>query len=91
MSNDDFALSVRIITPHEEIEEDADEAFFHTKVGQIGILPKHASLVSVLEPGIAKLKKGNKENFYALGKGFVTVDQNEVTVLTSSMQKTTKE
>lgn len=87
----DLSLSVRIITPSDEMTDTVEEAFFHTKVGQIGILPRHTSLVSVLEPGIAKLKKGGKEYFYSLGKGFVTVENDQVTVLTASLQKTTKE
>ncbi|MCS7092631.1 MAG: F0F1 ATP synthase subunit epsilon [Patescibacteria group bacterium] len=87
----DLPLFVRIITPNNEMTENVDAAFFHTKVGQIGILPKHAALVSVLEPGIAKLKKGDKEYFYSLGEGFVTVEKNQIIVLTSSLQKAEKE
>lgn len=90
MSND-LPLSVRIITPVSEITDNVDAAFFHTKVGQIGILPRHAALVSVLEPGIAKLRKGDKEYFYSLGQGFVTVENNQIIVLTSSLQKAQKE
>jgi F-type H+-transporting ATPase subunit epsilon len=42
-------------------------------VGQLAILPHHAPLMTMLEPGELCIRKGGEENFIAISGGFLEV------------------
>jgi F-type H+-transporting ATPase subunit epsilon len=53
----------------------------------LGILPRHAPLVTTLDPGELRIKKGNSEEALAIGGGFLQVGQNLVLVLADSAER----
>lgn len=48
--------------------------------GQLGILPGHADMLSMLEPGITSYISGNKRTYLVTGSGFVEVDYKSSSV-----------
>lgn len=77
-----MALDLHIVTPEKEILTDSvDTVSLPTLLGEIGILPGHLPLLSLLEPGALKFSKAGQETILAIDKGFVQVDQDTVSVL----------
>ena len=69
------------------LEDDVDEVLAQTTKGQIGILPRHAPLLTILVPGEMRLKKGHEETILAIGGGFLEVADNRVIVLADSAER----
>ena len=49
--------------------------------GEIGILPRHAPLMTILKPGALKITQGGQEQLLFVGGGFLEVLPDRVTVL----------
>lgn len=80
-------IHFKIITPEREVfQEEIDEALIPTKNGQIGILPHHIPLVSLVVPGEILLRKGAKEIPLAVSGGVVEVDGKSVTLLADTAE-----
>ncbi len=56
-------------------------------MGQLGILPHHAPLMTMLQPGELCLRKGGEETFMAISGGFLEVFQNRVVVLADTAER----
>lgn len=53
--------------------------------GTLGILPKHAPLMTVIEPGeIIVKKEGEEDRYFAVGGGFMEVRPDKITLLARS-------
>lgn len=77
-----MALEVRIITPDSQIERDGVEMVVAPgEMGELGILPKHISLLSTLKEGKVKIKKEGKEEGFKISPGFLEVMKDKVTFL----------
>jgi F-type H+-transporting ATPase subunit epsilon len=50
-------------------------------VGELTILPNHASLITLLKKGNLKLRKDNSEKLFKIEKGILEVNPKEVNVL----------
>ncbi len=80
-------IHFKIITPEREVfSEEIDEALIPTKNGQIGILPNHIPLVSLIVPGEILLKKDGKEIPLATSGGFAQIGNNVVTILADAAE-----
>jgi F-type H+-transporting ATPase subunit epsilon len=55
--------------------------------GVLGILPRHAPLLSTLKPGELHYRKGGDEVLLAIGGGFIEVSNNKVIVLADSAER----
>ncbi|UCB56760.1 MAG: ATP synthase F1 subunit epsilon [Candidatus Omnitrophota bacterium] len=77
-------LSLQIVSPAKVIfEGDCSFVVLPGAEGQLGILPRHAPLLSILRKGtITARQKGSKKTFEIAG-GFVEVLKNRVIVLAS--------
>lgn len=76
-------LILKIVTPEEEVfNEEVDQVNVSTSRGELGILPHHANLMAKLEPGELKIKKGSKISHFAIGLGFLQVENNTLTIMT---------
>jgi len=75
-------LKLEIVTPEKRVlAAEVDSVTLPTASGESGILPNHASLVSVLKPGLLSYSiKGSTEKL-AVSAGFVEVSDNKVAVL----------
>lgn len=54
--------------------------------GELGILPRHAPLLTALAPGELRYKKEGDEYSFAIGGGFMEVRPDRVTVLADSAE-----
>lgn len=55
--------------------------------GVLGILPRHAALLTTLVPGALRIKQGADEVVMAVGGGFLEVLNNKVAVLTDAAER----
>lgn len=77
-----------IITPERTVYSDTvDEVVLPTMSGEIGILPNHVPLVSVLQPGEILIKKGPAESYLAVSGGFIEVQPDRVIVLADTAER----
>ena len=54
--------------------------------GELGILPRHAPLLTVLKPGEIRVVKDGEETHIAVGGGFLEVMGNKVTILADTAE-----
>jgi len=79
-------LKLEIVTPQGLIfEGEVKSVTFPGEEGEFGVLPKHATLLSLLKPGVIEIEKadGSKESI-VINWGHVKVDENKATVLVDS-------
>jgi F-type H+-transporting ATPase subunit epsilon len=78
-------LHLRVYTPERElVDREVREVIAQGAFGEIGILPDHAALVTVLEPGVLTYRTDGGVASLELGGGFAEVRDNVMTVLVDS-------
>ena len=80
-------LRLRIYTPEREVADvEVREVTAPATLGEIGVLPDHAALVTSLDPGTLSYREaaGAKTVRLTIGAGFAEVRDNVMTVLTDS-------
>lgn len=81
-------IHLDIVTPEKKVySEDVDMIVTRAANGDIGILPKHAPLVSPLQVTIVRIKKDGQEEEIAVSGGFLEVRPDQVTILAESAEK----
>ncbi len=55
--------------------------------GQLGILPHHTPLMTMLQPGELRVRKGGEEFFLAISGGFLEVRPDRVVVLADAAER----
>lgn len=76
-------LKLEIVTPEKiAYSDDVDGVVIPGVEGEMGVLPMHIPLMTMIHPGELIVTKGNERKFLAVGEGFVTIDQTSVKVLT---------
>ena len=55
--------------------------------GQLGILPHHAPLMTVLQPGDLLIRKDNEEQYLAISGGFLEVRPDKVIILADACER----
>ena len=76
-------IQVDIVSAEGEIHSgDAAMVFAPASMGEVGIAPRHAPMLTTLKPGEVRVQDadGNEEAFYITG-GMLEVQPNRVTVL----------
>jgi F-type H+-transporting ATPase subunit epsilon len=66
---------------------EADMVVAPGAAGVLGILPRHAALLTTLSPGVLRIKQGMDEVVMAVSGGFLEVINNRVQVLTDSAER----
>ena len=81
-------LRVEVVTGEREVlvEDDVDMVVAPGIEGQLGILPRHAPLVTTLVPGELRITKGSDERVLAVGGGFLEVGPTRVMVLADTAE-----
>ena len=78
-------LRLRIYTPEREIvDREVREVTAPGVLGEIGVLPDHAALVTALEPGVLTYRDDGAITRLTIGSGFAEVRDNVMTVLADS-------
>lgn len=77
-------IHLKVITPAKIVlEEDVTSVTAPTVDGEITILPRHVNLFSLLQEGIVKVRKNDKENLFAIGGGYIETDGKNLHILVS--------
>lgn len=80
-------LHVKIVTPNGLYKEcDADSVNARSVEGQFGILPNHVPLVAMLDISKLEIVKNNEKNNYAIAGGIFHLKDNQVYILTDSIE-----
>jgi F-type H+-transporting ATPase subunit epsilon len=76
-------LTLEIVTAERVVLQDdnVDMVVAPSVDGEVGILPNHAPLLTVLEIGELRVKKGADEQSIVVSGGFMEVLENKVTIL----------
>ena len=81
-------LQFKIVTPERVVFEDSvDEVILPTVEGEIAVLPNHIPLVSLLQAGILRIKKGGEEIPLAVSGGVIEIDGKRVVVLADTAER----
>jgi F-type H+-transporting ATPase subunit epsilon len=82
-------LRVQIVTAEREVfsEEGVDMVVAPGAEGVVGILPRHAPLLTTLLPGVVRIKRGGAEEAMAVGGGFLQVARDQVLILADSAER----
>ena len=82
-----MSLQVCIMTPDKIFwDEEAEEIILPTNTGQMGVLTKHAPLITALDIGVMSIRQNNSWNFIALMNGFASIKNDKVTILVNSAE-----
>src|SRR5262245_33033052 len=63
---------------------DADMVFAPAKMGEVGIAPRHAPMLTDLKPGSVRVQTGDSEKLFYVTGGVLEVQPHLVTVLADS-------
>ena len=75
-------IQLEIVTPERLVYEDeVDSVNLPGIEGELGILPHHAPLLSMLGVGELRIRKGGAEESFAIVGGFVQVRPDKVVVM----------
>ena len=75
-------LLLEIVTPERQVFSDqVDSVVVPGSLGELGVLPHHAPLVSTLGVGELRIRKGGSEEFFAIVGGFLQVRPDKVVVM----------
>lgn len=81
-------LNLQIVTAEKVVYDDqVDIVTAPGELGELGILPQHAPLLSTLKPGELRYRRGGNESVLAIGGGFLEVLRNKVIVLADSAER----
>ncbi len=82
-------LRVQIVTAEREVFSDdgVDMVVAPGAEGVVGILPRHAPLLTTLHPGVVRIKRGGAEEAMAVGGGFLQVARDQVLILADSAER----
>lgn len=67
-------------------EGDADMVILPGTEGEMGILPNHAPLLTTLQYGIIKVKRGNETLFFTVSGGIAEVQPDIITILANAAE-----
>ena len=80
-------LHVEIVTAERELYNgEADLVSAPGSEGRLGILPRHAALLTTLSPGALNIKLGDTEEPIFVSGGFLEVSNNSVIVLADTAE-----
>nr|QDE53795.1 ATP synthase epsilon subunit [Ulva compressa]QPF96207.1 ATP synthase CF1 epsilon subunit [Ulva compressa]QVO51108.1 ATP synthase epsilon chain [Ulva compressa] len=82
-----MSLQICIMTPDKIFwDEEAEEIILPTNTGQMGVLTKHAPLITALDIGVMSIRQDNSWNSFALMNGFASIQNDKVTILVNSAE-----
>ena len=82
-------LTVDIVTAERLVlsEEGVDEIVAPGIEGELTVLPMHAPLLTMIKPGVMRIKRGNDETDMAITGGFLEVRDDRVTILADAAER----
>jgi F-type H+-transporting ATPase subunit epsilon len=81
-------LHLEVVTAERSVfSDDVDSVVAPGALGELGVLPRHAALMTTLQPGALRITIGTDELDLAIGGGFLEVRDNRVLVLADSAER----
>jgi F-type H+-transporting ATPase subunit epsilon len=82
-------LTVEIVTAERQVynETDVDMVVAPGSEGVLGILPRHAPLLTMLRSGPLRIKKGGTEQELAVAGGFLQINDDRVLILADHAER----
>ena len=82
-------MTLEIITAERQVfSDEVDMVIAHGFDGQLGILPRHAPLMTMLKPGELMVRKSGEDDIHvAVSGGFMEVLGNRVSVLADACER----
>jgi F-type H+-transporting ATPase subunit epsilon len=81
-------LRLEVVTAEREVfADDVDVVVAPGGEGELGILPKHAPLLTTLQPGMLRLRKDGEETLMAVSGGFLQVFRDRVLILADTAER----
>ena len=81
-------MRLEIITAERQVySEDVEVLVAPGIEGQLGILPRHAPLMTALQPGELLIRKDGEETYLSVTGGFLEVIGNKVTILADACER----
>ncbi|PIZ27348.1 MAG: F0F1 ATP synthase subunit epsilon [Chloroflexi bacterium CG_4_10_14_0_8_um_filter_46_9] len=81
-------LRLEIVTAERTVfADDVSEVVAWGVEGQLGILPHHAPLMTMLQPGDLLIKKDDEEHYLAISGGFLEVRPDKVIILADACER----
>lgn len=78
-------LTLEIVTPEAVVySQTVDKAVIHTESGEIGLLPGHIPLLTIVKPGELHVEKNGKIDYLAVDHGYAEVVGDHIRVLTEA-------
>jgi F-type H+-transporting ATPase subunit epsilon len=82
------SLKLDIVTAERVVySEDVDTVIAPGVEGQLGILPHHAPLMTILQAGELVVRRGREEDIMAISGGFMEVRPDRVIILADSAER----
>lgn len=82
-------VNLKIVQPHKIfIDSDYDQVIVPGVDGDFGVLEGHTPFVTQIRPGIITLINGGDSQECVIHDGFVTVENNKVTIICETVEKT---
>lgn len=80
-------MHVEVVTAERELYNgEANELVAPGVEGELGILPRHAALLTTLKPGALRIKLNDAEEPLFVSGGFLEVSNNQATVLADTAE-----
>ena len=81
-------LHVDVVTAERLVfSDDVDIVTAPGSAGELGILARHAALLTTLQPGVLRIRKGSDEVDLAISGGFLEVRNSRVLVLADTAER----
>ncbi len=81
-------MHLEIITAESVLfEGEVDALVAPGSEGELGILPQHAALMTMLQPGELRYRVGGEESFLTVTGGYMEVVNDQVTVLADAAER----
>ncbi len=83
-----MTLKLEILTAERQIYSgEVDIVIAPGELGELGILPRHAPLLTPLQPGELRIRKGNEEITMTVTGGFMEMFQDTLTILADAAER----
>ncbi|EKD63716.1 MAG: hypothetical protein ACD_51C00224G0013 [uncultured bacterium] len=80
-------FQLKIVTPEKVLYQDMVESVtVPTAEGEITVLPQHLPIISAINPGELKIKKGGEYDYFSVTRGVIEVDGKTVTLLVDAAE-----
>ncbi len=77
-----MSLSIKIVTPSAIVYEGTAESVqVPGWLGEYGVLPHHASMLTLSKPGTLKIHTGKETTLFVVDRGFVEVGPSDMSVM----------